>query len=399
MTLFSDNYEPVPVPSDADSLYQEAVDRIQTTFPDWEPNTGNLDTALLVAIAFMNSDTQTTSLDVPDGIFKIIGQNLFNFPPIAAAAATATSTWTAMDNAGYTVQAGTEVTIAESGNVRHGFRVVSTVVIPPGSTSTGAGEVILEAIIEGAQANDLTEDPELIRALDWVDSISLVDPPTNGEDAETDFEYLTRLRQKLRLLAPRPIVPADFETEAITEFRDIDRALALDTFDPAGDDPDDPGTWTSALHVTVAGLEEDGSDLDADTKTALAAHYETIRELNFVPHVIDATRSIIDVEVNVEPLPGVLQADADAAAIASITSWLQPYNWGRPQYGDPGVGGGWRRMDTVRRNDAIAIAKQGAGVDTVTGLQLAIQGNALGTADLSLPGAAPLAVPGNITAV
>ena len=75
-----DNYQPIPLPSDADTLLAEAVARVQLTFPDWEPSAGQLDYVMMVAIAYMDADMARLAVAVPDAIYKQLGTSLFSVP-------------------------------------------------------------------------------------------------------------------------------------------------------------------------------------------------------------------------------------------------------------------------------------------------------------------------------
>jgi hypothetical protein len=66
-------------------------------------------------------------------------------PPLDAVAATMTATVTAIDNLGYTLEAGTVFGLRATGDQVYLFTVDNDVVIAPGSTATAVGGVALTA--------------------------------------------------------------------------------------------------------------------------------------------------------------------------------------------------------------------------------------------------------------
>ena len=111
---------------------------------------------------------------------------------------------------------------------------------------------MLIAIEPGEDANDLTEPPELIDALDYVDSIVLDGATDGGVDAEEDADYLDRLRDELQLSAPRPILPHDFEVLA----RRVSLVWAGPSRSTATTRCD--STYNNERMITLVGIDEDG---------------------------------------------------------------------------------------------------------------------------------------------
>ena len=75
-------------------------------------------------------------------------------PPIVAAPATATSTWTMADDALHDPRRHPG-SIGLSGDETFGFVVVGEVTIPPGETTTAAGAVLLQAVEPGEATTGL----------------------------------------------------------------------------------------------------------------------------------------------------------------------------------------------------------------------------------------------------
>jgi hypothetical protein len=255
-------YIALPIEVDAEDVLAAAVAYLRLQWPDWEPADGNLDSWLLSAFSQEAAELREIASQIPTTIFRYYGATVANIPPIDAAPAAADSTWTMRDNAGYTIETGTQVGIRAAGDELIPFEVVNTVVIPPGSTVTSAGGVQLIAVTPGSDGSGIGTvggPVELIDPLDFVTTITLVNPTSGGVDAESDEAYLTRLAQELTLLTPRPILPIDFSILA-RSISGVHRAVALDGYNPfhnwmtadASSVETSSGGWANDTNVTVA---------------------------------------------------------------------------------------------------------------------------------------------------
>lgn len=148
--------------------------------------------------------------------------------------------------------------------------------------------------------------------------------------------------------------------------------------------------------LSVAVVDENGAALSTEIKDEVATLLEAEREVNFIFYVIDPTLNPIAVDVDLVARPGFDVAGVDAAVVQAITDYLDPANWGLPAEND-NAPGGWRNQTTVRRFELITLVENIDSVDYVTALQLVAEGGSLGTADVTLSGAAPLAQAGTIT--
>lgn len=376
---------------------QDFYDFMAEHFPGWTPAAGNLETVLAEGLAALAAQTLDLAVDVPDEIFMQFGKTIVNLPPLEAAQATADSTWTTIDDAGYTIPAGTQVAIPDAAGQNYAFETTEDVAIPAGVTSTGGGAVHLVSILEGADANALPGQPELIDGLDFVDTISLVSPPVGGSDAEDPVDYRDRLARELQLLAPRPILPDDFAILVRDNVSGVGRAVAIDGYDPSDPgayDPNDPGTWKERM-VAVAVVDADGVAVASGVKSAADTYLQDKREVNFVVNIIDPDYTEIDVTYQAKAYPTFDTVALRDAVNQALTDYLDPANWGLPTTGDdPGE---WLNVDKVRYLEVAEVINRTDGVDYIESLTIGIHAGAMGTADLDLTGVAPLTQPGTIT--
>ena len=261
------SYIEPPITTDPDDLSDAAFAYIQSVVPGWQPNAGNIETILIESIARIAAELRTVASAVPTSIFRYYGDSILGLSPIDDAPASGATTWTARDNLGYTVQAGTVIGLRAAGDNLIAFETVNTVVIPPGSTATAAGAVSIRAIIDGTAGNLLTGTAELIDPLDWVSSVVVVGSTGGGVEAEEDEDYLNRLVTRLQLLSPRPILPNDFAVLA-RDIAGVNRALAIDGYNPnyniltlnqASAETDATG-WSVVSNSTVASTSAQAAD-------------------------------------------------------------------------------------------------------------------------------------------
>lgn len=227
----ADTWISVPIDTDEQALYDDAVATLRALKPGWEPAEGNLDAWILRAAARLASELRDVAADVPAAILRTYGREVFQLPALEPARATVATTWTAADALGHTVPAGAQFTLRDAAGAQQAFRVQSAAVIPAASTSVAG--VLAEAVIPGLAADGLSGTPEPVDALAWLAGITLDEPATSGgSDGETDDAYLGRLSALLLIQSDVPILPADFEILALT-IPGVARARAADLFDPA----------------------------------------------------------------------------------------------------------------------------------------------------------------------
>lgn len=383
----------LPVEFDGATLKALIYSGMEARFPNWEPNPSSPEVALIDELVDrLMVPLGQLAADVAAELFYRYGEKIVKVLPIEAVPAHVASTWKMVDAKGYEVKAGTQVNVPTSGNTGEGFRVVETVIVPAASEETDVGEVLLEAVEPGTGANNLEGEATPEDTLNYVDSITLVDESTGGEDAEDPETYLSRLAETMETLAPRPIIPRDVEILA-RNIPGVFRAVALDLFDPEEDDPDDPETWLSERNVSVAVCDSEGEPCSAEVKAALKADLESKREANFKFHILDGDYTVIAIKFQIVVRDGFDQATEDAAAIAALEAFLAPNAFGVDSTSNARS---WNNQRLVRYQDLVTVLNNQQGVDHYTELKVGKEGGALGVVDVALEGAAPLTKPGKI---
>lgn len=380
-----DDYITLDVDTDPDDLAELAFEYMQTLVPGWDPAIADAETWLIEAFARIASEVRDATGAVPAAIFRSFGK-LAGVPPIDAVAAEAVVTITATDALGYTIPVDTQIGLRDDAGTLHAFTTVDEVTIDPGDTT--ATGVALVAALEGSEPNGANASAEMIDALAYVASVAVTSSPSGGTDAETNEEYLNRLSSELRLLTPRPILPNDFAVLA-RRVDGIERATAIDLYDPSDPLVDTERTVSVAVHGADGALAGSGPKGEVDTLL------QALREVNFQVFVIDPDFTEIDVTFEIIVADGFVEADTLALAVEAITEALSPGNWGQPQDGT-GEAPGWENEPLVRRDDLVGVLYRVDGVRHVTSLTLAEGGGSLATTDVTMTGAAPLPQPGDI---
>lgn len=350
--------------TDQASAKAEILETRQALLPDWEQSPGDLVDFTDDAYSRLSANNLQQVSSMGASAFAAFGQKIANVPPILAAPAVVMSTWTAIDDAGYPIEDGTEVAIPVTGGESKGFLVVGDYAIPPGSTSTDVAEVLLQALKPGAASNELSEDPRPISARTaFVDSITLEGTTTGGVDEETEDEYLDRLTEELQLLSLSVITPGDAEIDARSR-PGIARALCIPGYNADTEEEDVP------LCFTVVPIDDAGQSPSAPEREELQeSQGEKVPSgvLNFIDV---PTYTKVDQQVVITVLPGFEPAAVVAAARARLAEYESPANCGLPTSGDTGNSAGWEITTAIYRNELIAEVDRVAGVGRVVTLLL-----------------------------
>lgn len=367
-------YIEIDIETDANTLAAGAFDYLAANIPGWVPQEGHIESWLIEALARIVAEARVVASKVPTAVFRYFGESILALPPVDAAEAEATSTWTMVDTQGYTIPTGTLVAWRTAGDTLVPFEVVDAVTVPPGSSVTAADAVTLRALDAGTAPNSLAGGSiELVDSLAYVQGIEAASP-SGGVDAESDADYLDRLSSELQLLTPRPILPADFAALA-RRIPGVHRALGVNMYDPNTE------TYDNERTITVAVVAEDGSDLPDAVKDDTQVYLDSLREVNFVVHVIGPSYRPLTVQFEAVAFSGADPTMVQTAAAAAVRGFLDPGTWGGGDQSPPE----WENNRTVRYLELAAVLNAVDGLDYLTTLTL--NGN---TSDVVLAGVAPL---------
>jgi hypothetical protein len=390
-----------PLETEPDDLAQEAFADLEARIPSWLPAPANLETLLIESLSQLAGELMDVASAVPDSIFRYFGETLLGLEQELPVQASGTTTWTAPDNLGYTIEAGTQIGGRLAGDELIAFEVQDEYTIDPGTTSLAA--VPVRAIEPGEIGNGISGEAEVLDALDWPAAVVFEGATAGGDDGEEDDEYLDRLRELLTLLSPRPILPNDFAIlakrhPAVYRATSIDLLQAGAELDPApgsssgGAAPIPPASVTGVPRcVTVAVADEDGESIGKPARQEVADELDALREVNFLVYVIDPTYTTITVDFTAKAYPDYDPQTVIDAAVVAVEDYLDPATFGQPPYGDA-ASAEWLLDTKVRYLEVAEVLNRVEGLWYVA--TLTVNG---GTADVALTGYAPLPRAGAIT--
>jgi len=358
--------EPITVPIKTDPADLEAIgfDYMESAVPGWNRARGDQSSQIIAGCARIIAEGRDTASDVPTSIIRYIGRWVDGLAAINATSAQTTATVTALDNAGYAIPEGTRFLIHRTGDEGEVFLATSTVTIPVGSTTTAAGALGLVAETPGAAGSGIaiTAEVEPAEALSWIATVALTAATTGGIDGETDDEYLARWVALRELAHTSPTRAADSAALLLATVSGIDRALALDGYDPVA------GTSNNEKYVTVAVADANGEPVAGAVKTAAQTLLESKRLLNSVAPVIDASYTTIDVAAAFTVHTGFDPDGVEVAALAALASYLSPATFSTPYNADEPS---WVLKTHVRYLEVAAVLDRVEGLDEITSLTLA----------------------------
>jgi len=384
-------FEDIDPQNDPATIEREINEALEARFEGWFAPDGSLTEWQIKVWARLISITRGMAAEMRAAFLKGFGEKVAGVPPIQAAPATVTSTWTLSDTLGHTIKAGTKVTIAVPNDGQPaGFEVVSDVVVPPGSSVTGAGAVTLRAVIAGTQANGLTAAPAPSDAYNYIQSIALVGVTSGGVDEEDEDDYLDRLVEELQLISLSLITEEDFAKDA-RSLAGIERCLCIGGYDPVAKTEGNP------LVVCDFPVDAAGQDVSAERMAELVGRQQAKVPSGVLVYGENPTRTKIDVKVEVSALAGFDPVAVKAAVESRLGEYLSPATWGTGgQHGNPPAGF-WRNATHLYFYELISEVDRVPGVDRVILLESRKHGaGSYAKSDIELPGPAPLAEVGTL---
>lgn len=375
-------YIKAPISVDQDVLLAQAYQRMRDTIPGWEPSAGNLDVLLINAGVQLAGDLREIATDVPEEIFRYFGEQILLIAPKLSTYSSFDATVTASDTNGYDVPIGTTLGVRKPDGDLAGFQVVDTYSIPPGSLSV---VVTALAIEPGSSSNALsTSEVVLQDTLPWVDTVVGLAPSSGGIEGETVDEYMDRLVDEVRLMAPRPIVSDDFGI-LVQRVDGIGRGYPLNLYRA------DTNTPNVEKAITVVVTDEDGEAVSSGVKLDALDLLQRNREVNFLVYVSDPQYQLIKVSYTVTAIPGYDIALLEAVIDSTLDDYLSPKFWGEVRQGTERFNI-FRVNNMVRYLEVAQVINGVDGVDYITTLQIAKEAGLLSTVDVDITPASGIPV-------
>jgi hypothetical protein len=370
-------YTPPEVTTDPAVLAANAKALLEAELPGWRSSPGSIEDLLIDAFSFPAGEQAEVLVTQLNAQFQSLGP-LVSLSPNEAKAATSVATITFTGTAGYTLAAGELVVgVRDANGELQGFRNEGAITVAAGLSTITA---TLTAEEPGSAANGLSGIAELVNAPSFVSKVELA---TSGEgiEAESEEEYLDRLAEQFAILKPGPVQAADAATYA-RGIQGVYRVTAVNLLKPAAADGGE-GVEETAVEkcCTLAGTDALGAAWSAAVKTKVKEALETLREPNFRWFVVNPHFRKISVTATAYAWPGENLTTVKEAIEAALKGFLNPATWATDRTGRPQR---WANDPVVRQSELYKAVAAVPGVRYVESLTFAKQGEALGTANVTI---------------
>ena len=332
---------------DPQDIVDAALVVLQARLPEWTPSETNIEFALLEAMALEVAETIYTINRLPEVMVETL-LALYEIERDQGVAPSVTIEFTMADNAGYTIDEGTEVSISISASENLSFFTDSDLVIAPGNTTGTKTATAIENTIS-ANGVAIGTSCELVDAIEAVESIETTTVIAGGEAPEDDTTFLTRGIQRLQRLTDTLVIPEHFSQYAL-EKTYVTRAYAIDNYNSeAGSGV--PGDHDGHITVVVYG---DGANVSNGNKALLLAELDDNASGNLGVHLLNPTINTVNVAIAVKKVDAYTTGAIQTAVQTALTAYLNTATWD------------W--SGTVRRNELITLVSNITGVDYVVSL-------------------------------
>lgn len=355
-------------------LADEAVERLEAEWPDWEPNDGDLEVVQIETLAPMAEDAAESAALVPPAILRAYGTKLIGRSYEEGERATTNLTITARDTAGHIIPVDAEFDI-------DGFAFTADVetTIPEGSDEVSG--VVVHAADPTTDANGLLGDSVTpISSLAFIDHATVETPTAGGTNPESDTDYQNGLSRDLLLQAKTIITTRDFELWSLSK-AGVGRATA----EHLGD-----------RQVTVVVTTEAGEVVPTSIKNELADEFAEFRLVNTVVTFTDPTYTTISITYTAKALPGYDFTDLESRINAMLMELLSPANWGSPKTREAGSTPDWVNEDVVRAYFLVDRIADVEGVQYVESISIFGNAGAASGDNWTMPGTYALPRPGTM---
>ena len=332
---------------DPQDIVDAALVVLQARLPEWTPSETNIELALLEAMALEVAETIYTINRLPEVMVETL-LALYEIERDQGVAPSVTIEFTMADNAGYTIDEGTEVSISISASENLSFFTDSDLIIAPGNTTGTKTATAIENTIS-ANGVAIGTSCELVDAIEAVESIETTTVIAGGEAPEDDTTFLTRGIQRLQRLTDTLVIPEHFSQYAL-EKTYVTRAYAIDNYNSeAGSGV--PGDHDGHITVVVYG---DGANVSNGNKALLLAELDDNASGNLGVHLLNPTINTVNVAIAVKKVDAYTTGAIQTAVQTALTAYLNTATWD------------W--SGTVRRNELITLVSNITGVDYVVSL-------------------------------
>lgn len=335
-----------------DELVQAAVEKMQVSIPEWEPDESQTEMVLLQALAVMVGVEVYAINQLPETVLEQL-LVLYGVERSPGVQARATVEFGVDESAPtQTIPAGTRLrfTLDATGET-YDLLTEELVTIVTSETLTGTATAVMEDV--GGAINGIDNAQlDVVDPLYFVEFARFASPLTGGADAETDESLFQRGSARLQRQVATLVLPAQFELALVEDDR-VGRAKALNLTKP--------GTAGDSLgHITVVATDRSGNALTEDLMEELRLRLTDMALAGLTVHVVPPVYTNIDLVVDViqnRPFnTDVVRANVEE----QLRAYFSPLGWP------------WRT--DVYATEVTSTAAKAAGVALVTRSTIAVGG-------------------------
>lgn len=370
---------------DPTTLVDRMILNSQLLLPGWNPELGVDEVTIAQGLALEVAELVFAVNRLPPAIMQALLQ-LFGITRGAGTPATATVTFQTQAPAATSIPQGTQLQLV-LGSKSYIFETTADIPVAAGTASvTGSVQCTTNAAaVNGSAAGtNLT----VLGFVSPVSSAALATSPVGGTDPETMSAWLNRGGQTLQSISSALSLPAQFTDAALADTADgVFRAWTTSNWDPT---LSGGAGATAQGSVTVSAMGQGGTMLTGPQQASLLAKLQAGALAGLAVHVVNPNVTVVPVTCTVWQEPGytVSQVQANvaaqlAASVASGGAGLSTDLW-------PFTQPNGALNSLVHLNNLISVITDTPGVAFVVAMTAP-------SADVNLPGIAPLATLGTVT--
>ena len=347
-----------------ETVYDNAVAYAQVAIPEWTPVAGSIEDAIVQVSTYLASYLGAAINRVPNGVLEGL-LKLFGIDRIMGIAPTGYAQFTAIDNAGCNIPAGTRVGYIDATNpdntILYTFDTTIDLNISPGSTTgivpiTGTALIEYPSLVSGTTL-------QLYSSVSYVNSVMLYGNLDVGEDPESDSQYLTRAISKLNSYTTALVTTSQIQQYVLSSYTDAYRVKVYNRLNSANDNA---SVTATNGYATIYVAQNGGASLSATAMTAIQTDVANRTVAGLTIGVKSPNSVAITVATSVTMKAGYSSTVVQANVNSAIQKYLHPNYWDWSQ--------------TIYQNEMIALIDSVEGVDRVVSVSMTPGAGATGGA-------------------
>ena len=344
--------------SDAQTVYDAAVQYAKISLPEFTPRVGTIENAILEASAYMTNNIVASINRLPDGLLEGL-LSLMGFSRIEATPAVGIVEFELTISSGATIAAGTVVSYdvfdLDGVLTQYFFATDDDLIIASGDTT---GTVTVTAVDSAKYPDIVTpQSLTLVSTTPYIFASTLTSLNTVGTDTETDTEYFNRAVTYLGSLSASLVTASQLTNYIGVNYPTVSRYKVYDLTDSA-----DVLFASSdvAGFVTIFMCDSVGDPISSTQKTIIQTDIDSKTVAGLSVGIKDMNQFNVTVDASVVCETNYSTASVATAVSAAIEAYLSI--------------AGWDWSESVDSRYLTTIASKVAGVKYVESIDVSLDG-------------------------